>query len=177
MVHERSKDDASMSKTNKTPAAVAVLLAALTAGVLVWSGCGGNRENRVGGGEFAKRIEVSAEVNRAPAVGETTLLVIGVESSETYERATMTIELPANMQFDRLPVGLRVTALTTPNPSRGGPRAVGSVALTAGQPLHVQARLRANAGGTGEISVAVTAPIPLGVEGGADYVFVAVGPS
>jgi hypothetical protein len=177
MAQEQSKDDGLMSVRKKIAAVIAVVLAAALAAaalVLAWAVQPGNEDVPGNRDEFAKSIEVSAEVSQPPAVGETALLLISVNSKKTYARATLTIELPANVQFDRLPAGLRVTALTTPNPSRGGPRASGPVALVAGEPQHFQARLRATASGAAEISVAVTAPIHLGVEAGADYVFFTV---
>lgn len=128
--------------------------------------------------EFASCVGVSAELDRAPSVGETALLTVGVTSQVSRPAATVTIELPPTLEAVAVPAPLVARAARSFDGIAAVTHLVSTFPLAADRTLPLAVLVRAVDTGPGQVRArAVVDVAPGEVQAGQDHVFLTVAPA
>jgi hypothetical protein len=154
-------------------------IVAVVALVLLVSACGGSPERakvtspcegKFAQGEFGSNFAVTAELSRAPAVGEEATVTVGVCAKEAA-KAVVSVKLPPGFEWHALPKGMTTGIANVP----GCPAtAAGTWDLAAMTPLTVTGTVAATKAGTAELGAFVE-PVDGPGPGNAAYVYLTVG--
>jgi hypothetical protein len=127
--------------------------------------------------EWLSCFNVSATLDRLPAVGETARLTVQVRSDIDVSNAKIAVELPANLAWVQAPAGMSKATVHSTRPETSGllDSASSTRTLSRGGTQTFTAVVRATAAGDAQIRARVTAPVSGHVEAGSDDVFLTVG--
>ena len=127
--------------------------------------------------EWLSCFNVSASLDRLPAVGETARLTVQVRSDVDVSNAKIAVELPPNLTWAQAPSGMSTSTLRSARPETKGvlDSATTTRAMSSGGTQTYTAVVRATAPGGAQIRARVTAPVSGAVEAGSDDVFLTVG--
>jgi hypothetical protein len=127
--------------------------------------------------EWLSCFNVSATLDRLPAVGETARLTVQVRSDVDVSSAKIAVELPANMAWVQAPSGMSKGTVRSARPETRGTLDSASTnrALSKGGTQTFTALVKATAPGAAQIRARVTSPFAGHVEAGSDDVFLTVG--
>jgi hypothetical protein len=126
--------------------------------------------------EQSSCLSVSAELDRAPAVGERATLRYSVTAAVDRQDVQLSIELPPNLRWQTVPTGATETSRESVAPHSKGTvrRAELTRTLTARQPQELTGVVEAIAPGPTEIQARATVARSYGTDAGGDEVLLTV---
>lgn len=127
--------------------------------------------------EWASCLSVSAAIERAPELGESTVLRFDITSQHGDDAVRIEADLPGNLRWESAPAGLRAAAVASANPQANGhlERASGQSAIGAGKSVHFEGTVSAASPGPAEIRVRARIAVPGGTDVAEDSVFLTIG--
>jgi hypothetical protein len=127
--------------------------------------------------EWTSCLSVNAVIERAPQLGESSVIRFDVTSQHGNDNVRIEADLPGNLRWEKAPAGLRQDAVASRSPQANGhlERAAGQRAISAGSSVRFEGTVNAVSPGPAEIRVRASIPVPGGTDVAEDAVFLTIG--